>query len=601
MTAESGRTTLVQLLSMLPAAGRGLTAITVAATVVTALLPLGLMQVVGVLVGTVPRLVAEDRPALWWLLAAVGGLLAAQQLVGLLLAALSERLGRRLNLVLRTRVMTALTEPVGLPHLDDARVQELRLGAQGLRGGYAGVMGSVVGLTHNGGLLLTAAGCAVTILWISPVLGVVLVLSHVAVGTLARRRFRDGVSLLHLDPARQRRSAYFRDLALAGGADKELRVFGLAGWVLDRFDSTWFEVMRSAWRDRRRSHRALFGAYLALGVVYAGAAYWLVRAGSQQAMGVSTIAVAIQAILGLMTLATVSQWDELMQAGRDAAAAVVALERRIGEVAPARPAAVPAPVFPGGAADLVFDRVRFAYPDGSPPVLKDMSLVIPEGRASAIVGRNGTGKSTLLKLLLRFYEPDSGRVCRGRVPLAELDPAAWRTRCAVVFQDYLRMAVSLRDAVEFGAWDRRGGRRALERVAEQSGLSQVLAELPDGWDTVLSPRFTGGTDLSGGQWQKVAIARALYALDHGAEVLIMDEPTASLDAEAEQAVYESIIEAAAGRTSVLVSHRFSSVRKADHIHVLDDGAIAEQGSHPELMARGGSYARMFDKQAELLR
>jgi ATP-binding cassette subfamily B protein len=171
----------------------------------------------------------------------------------------------------------------------------------------------------------------------------------------------------------------------------------------------------------------------------------------------------------------------------------------------------------------------------------------------------------------------------------------------VVFQDYLRMAVTLRDAVEFGAWDRRGGQQALDRTAERAGLSQVLAELPAGWDTVLSPRFRGGVDLSGGQWQKVAIARALYALDRGAEILIMDEPTASLDAEAEQAVYESIIEAAAGRTSILVSHRFSSVRKADHIHVLDGGVITERGSHPELMARNGSYARMFDKQAELLR
>ncbi|GAA3436260.1 ABC transporter ATP-binding protein [Kutzneria kofuensis] len=595
MTA--GRSTMVQLLGMLPAAGRGLTAITATATVVTALLPLVLMQVVGVLVGSVPRLLADDRPALWMLLAAVGVLLAVQQLAGLLLAGLSERLGRRLNLVLRTRVMKAMTEPVGLAHLDDARVQELRLGAQGLRGGYAGVMGSVVGLTHNGGLLLTAAGCAVTIVWISPMLGAILLVSHVAVGTLARRRFRESVSLLHLDPARQRRSAYFRDLALAGGADKELRVFGLAGWVIDRFDSTWFAVMRSAWRDRRRSHPVLFAAYVALGVVYAGAAYWLVRAGTDHVMGVSTIAVAIQAILGLMTLATVSQWDELMQAGRDASAAVVALERRIGEF----PARAAAPVVPATGGDLVFDNVRFAYRAGSRAVLKGVDLVIPEGRATAIVGRNGCGKSTLLKLLLRFYEPDSGRVCRGPVALSALDPVAWRTRCAVVFQDYLRMAVSLRDAVEFGAWDRRGGQQALDLAAERAGLSQVLAELPDGWDTVLSPRFAGGVDLSGGQWQKVAIARALYALDRGAEILIMDEPTASLDAEAEQAVYESIIEAAAGRTSILVSHRFSSVRKADHIHVLDDGVIAEHGSHPELMARGGSYARMFDKQAELLR
>jgi ATP-binding cassette subfamily B protein len=582
------RSTTTQLLGMLPAAGRGLTAITGAATIVTALLPLVLMQVVGALVGG----------ALWWPLAAVGVLLAAQQLAGLLLAGLSERLGRRLNLVLRTRVMTAMTRPVGLTHLDDARVQELRLGAQGLRGGYAGVMGSVVGLTHNGGLLLTAAGCAVTLVWISPVLGVVLLAAHLAVGALARRRFRDSVSLLNFDPARQRRSAYFRDLALAGGADKELRAFGLTGWVLERFDRTWLAVMRPAWRDRRRSHPVLFAAYAALGGVYAGAAYWLVRAGSEQAMGVSTIAVAIQAILGLMTLATVSQWDELMQAGRDASAAVVGLERRIDEVSPAE---APVSALPPAPGDLVFDQVRFAYRDGSRPVLDGVDLVIPVGRASAIVGRNGSGKSTLLKLLLRFYEPGSGQVRCGPIPLAELDPVAWRGRCAVVFQDYLRMAVTLRDAVEFGAWDRRGGQQALDRTAERAGLSQVLAELPAGWDTVLSPRFRGGVDLSGGQWQKVAIARALYALDRGAEILIMDEPTASLDAEAEQAVYESIIEAAAGRTSILVSHRFSSVRKADHIHVLDGGVITERGSHPELMARNGSYARMFDKQAELLR
>jgi ABC-type multidrug transport system fused ATPase/permease subunit len=234
-----------------------------------------------------------------------------------------------------------------------------------------------------------------------------------------------------------------------------------------------------------------------------------------------------------------------------------------------------------------FRDVTFAYPGGA-PVLDGFDLTIPAGTSLAIVGQNGAGKTTLAKLLCRLYDPQSGAIEIDGVDVRELDLTEWRTRLAAVFQDFTRFELSLRDNVApAGAPD-----DVVYGALEAAGAAR-LARL----DTVLSRGYEGGTDLSGGQWQRVALARALSTVKEGAGVVLLDEPTAQLDVRGEAEIFERILAATRHCTTILISHRFSTVRRADRIVVLADGRVVEDGSHEALIALGGRYAEMFNLQA----
>jgi ABC-type multidrug transport system fused ATPase/permease subunit len=241
------------------------------------------------------------------------------------------------------------------------------------------------------------------------------------------------------------------------------------------------------------------------------------------------------------------------------------------------------------AAGIRFRDVTFAYPGGAAPVLKGFDLTIPAGSSLAIVGRNGAGKTTLAKLLCRLYDPQSGAIEVDGTDVRTFDLESWRSRIAAVFQDFIRFELPLRDNVApAGAPDDRV--RAALAAAGAAGLADL--------DTVLARGYEGGTDLSGGQWQRVALARALCAVELGAGLVLLDEPTAQLDVRGEAEIFDRILAATRHCTTILVSHRFSTVRHADRICVLEDGAVVELGTHDELMALGGRYRTMFDLQAE---
>jgi ATP-binding cassette subfamily B protein len=214
-----------------------------------------------------------------------------------------------------------------------------------------------------------------------------------------------------------------------------------------------------------------------------------------------------------------------------------------------------------------------------------------------VVGENGAGKSTLVNLLCGFYQPTAGRITVDGIDLREYDLTGWQRRFAAVFQDYGKYPVTIRENVTFGRPERANDYDARMRAAEQAGLPAVLDQLPKHWYTLLSREFADGAELSGGQWQRVALARALFALECGAGMLVLDEPTAHLDVRAEADLYNRFLELTAGATTLLVSHRFSTVRRAERIAVIAGGKVAEFGSHDKLMALGGQYARMFDLQA----
>jgi ATP-binding cassette subfamily B protein len=273
------------------------------------------------------------------------------------------------------------------------------------------------------------------------------------------------------------------------------------------------------------------------------------------------------------------------------------IERAAAQRPPGRPR-------PGGrqagrapVSGIAFEKVSFAYPGSGRNVLQDLDLQFPAGTSTAIVGLNGAGKTTLVKLLSGLHEPTGGRITVDGAALEELDARSWQRRLAVIYQDYVRYELDAAANIGLGAPGHLGDTEALEQAIERAGAAEVTAALPDGLATVLSSRYSGGVDLSGGQWQRIALARALFAVQAGASVLILDEPTAQLDARAEVAFFDRFLELTRGLTTVVISHRFSTVRRADRVAVLDGGRITEQGSHEELLAAGGQYAQLFALQA----
>ncbi|MFL5615097.1 MAG: ABC transporter ATP-binding protein [Gemmatimonadaceae bacterium] len=388
--------------------------------------------------------------------------------------------------------------------------------------------------------------------------------------------------------AAQRHADYAFRLAVDPPASKELRLFGLAGWTLERFIAHRTTLHRLQYQATRLRERPVLWSLL-LVVVGNVIVFWaLASAASSGRLTTGGLVVFAQCAVGVSLMAF-GGFSWALDGASAPVAAVLRLEQRM---APAgaltsgdrSPASLPA-------REIRFRNVRFAYPghgdDGA--VLDGFDLSIPAGTSLAIVGQNGAGKTTLAKLLCRLYDPQSGAIEVDGIDLRRLDLAAWRRRISAVFQDFVRFELPLRDNVApDGAPD-----DVVRRALAAAGAA-TLADL----DTTLSRAYAGGTDLSGGQWQRVALARALCAVEMGTRVVLLDEPTAQLDVRGEMEIFERILLATRQCTTILISHRFSTVRLADRICVLEKGQVVELGTHDELMARRGRYRTMFDLQAQ---
>ena len=263
-------------------------------------------------------------------------------------------------------------------------------------------------------------------------------------------------------------------------------------------------------------------------------------------------------------------------------------------VAPASPQAIPEPIRRG----IRFENVTFRYPGAFEDALKGISLEIAAGQRVALVGENGAGKTTLIKLLARLYDPQDGKITVDGIDLRHFDPAAWHRQLGVIFQDFVRYAMTARENVGFGRLEYLADLERIRAAAELSGAAQSVERLDKKWETILSKMFDEGQELSVGEWQKVALARAFL---RDAPVLVLDEPTASLDAKQEYEVFRRFNELTTGKTTVLISHRFSSVRMAERIFVIEKGRLVEHGSHEELLALNGRYAGLFNRQAAAYR
>jgi ATP-binding cassette subfamily B protein len=368
---------------------------------------------------------------------------------------------------------------------------------------------------------------------------------------------------------------------------KEVRAFSLAPMLTDRwrrlYDERIEEIRQRAREHVRRSAFASVGS-AALNAVTLGVIVLLLLSERMSVAGAATAAIAIQLVGSRLQSATTGT-SGLYENALYLEDFITFLRTPVEERAGGRPA-------PRGFDRLVVSNVSFSYPGADVPALRGVDLEIGAGEIVALVGENGSGKTTLAKLLCQLYRPERGRILWDGVDTATLDSRELRRSVAVIFQDFLKYQLPARDNIAAGLPERVHDLDAIREAARRSGAGLFLEAV--GYDTILSKEFEGGTDLSVGQWQRVALARAFF---RDAPFIVLDEPTAALDPRAEYELFQSIRELCAGRSVLLISHRFSSVRSADRIYVLESGRVTEHGSHAELMTRNGLYAELFTLQA----
>jgi len=432
-------------------------------------------------------------------------------------------------------------------------------------------------------------GAAAAIAVLHPTLLPLLALTALPVGWASVRAARLRYASMYRRIAVERRKWMLSDLMAERDPAAEVRAFDMRGFLLDEYGTLADRVTTEDLRlNQRVTASRLAGSALggvATGILYAALGVLVVaEVVPLAAAGTAVLAIQTSRFALRQLVFEVNQlYEEGLYFGDYTAFCADAHDRRRLPVERAAPTAW---------TELVADDVRFTYPDASNPALDGVTVRIQRGQTVALVGENGSGKTTLAKLLAGLYRPDAGEVRWGPEPLHGVDSASVWQQVALIEQDFTRWPMTMQQNITMGTPGPRGDR--VVDAARASGADAVAAELPKGYDTLLAQEFVGGHELSGGQWQRVAVARGFY---RQAELLICDEPTASLDARAEHAVYNRIRELASGRTVLLITHRLASVRSADLIYVLEHGKVIETGDHAELLARGGTYAELYQLQA----
>jgi len=555
------------------------------------LIPVSTAWVTKLIIDMINRIVhhqATLTQQLWWLaalefsLAILGGVLG--RVVDYYDSVLADRYTRHVSIEVMQHAskldLQAYENPVFYDRLERARVQATdRLG----------MIQSIGRLFQQA---VTTVSLSVAILWYSPWLLLILVAcllpaflgeSHFAFLSYAKN-FRQTPARRELD--------YLRQLGGSKEAAKELKLFHLSEFFTERFVTIWNKILdENLALSRKRLIAVSLLAVLSTGGYY-GAYLWVIFKTVTGVFSIGTLTFLTQAIMSASS--NISQIFSTLSSIADQALFLTdlieffAMKPTVASKANALPA--PRPIKQG----FEFQNVSFQYPGTERQILKALNLRVEPGERIALIGQNGQGKTTIVKLITRLYDPTGGRILLDGVDLREYQIEDLCSQTGVIFQDFMRYEMTARENIAVGRIDYLADDQRIHAAAEKSLADGVIEHLAGGYEQMLGRRFEGGVDLSGGEWQKLALARA-YLRD--AQVLILDEPTAALDARAEFEVFQRFNELTTGKLALFISHRFSTVRMAERIIVLENGSISEEGSHDQLMARGGTYAGMFELQA----
>ena len=520
----------------------------------------------------------------------LAGLTAVSAISGSLQGHLQRLLGEKVAHAMWDRVLNVSTG-VSLRHFESPeffnRLSRVQMNA--LSRPYQVTQG----LLTMGSALLASIALSLALLTLAPVLVPLVAIGGIPVLLASRRESRLEFDFSVKQTPALRLRSYFALLQMGRDEAKEIRAFGLGRWLVGRFDAIYSAYISDLRRHVRR--RALLGllgqvgAAVVLGVTLL-AMVWLIARGSLSVAGAGAALVAIrlltnqvqQVFKGVQTVFEsglfLDDLNEFLALGQ------ASQEEDKGDEAPESFRLVKV------------EDVRFRYPESSAEALRGVRVELRAGEIVALVGENGSGKTTLAKLLAGLYEPAAGRIAWDDRDLAEFRPSSIRERVTVVFQDFVRYALTGTENIAVGRIDVPADPDQVRAAARSASAEGFLSALPRGFDTVLSRIFAGGQDLSGGQWQRVALARSFY---RDAPLVILDEPSAALDPRAEYDLFATLREALQGRTALFISHRFSTVRGADRIYVLHEGAVVEEGTHEQLIERDGRYAELYNLQTEV--
>jgi ATP-binding cassette subfamily B protein len=525
---------------------------------------------------------------LGWLLAAEFGLAVLSDGLGRLVSLLDSLLSEQFTNATSVRLMEHAAT-LDLEDFEDSELQDRLERARRQTTGRMTLMNQLFGQAQDIVTIISfAAGLVVYAPWLIALLILALVPAFLGEAHFNSQSY----SLDYMRTPERREIDYVRQTGASVETAKEVKIFGLNAFLIQRYR----QLANALYQGNRRLaiRRAGWGGALtAVGTVgyYVAYAYiaWSTLSGR---FSIGDLTFLAGSFLRLRTLLEGLLIGFSQVAGQalylDDLFSFFEIEPEI--VSPENPRPFPVPIRDG----FAFEDVGFRYPGAERWAVRHLSFDLRGGEVLALVGENGAGKTTLVKLLARLYDPDEGRILLDGYDLREYDLGALRANIGVIFQDFVRYHLTAAENIAVGRIEARDDRARIVTAAERSLADEVIEKLPDGYDQIIGKRFRTGVDLSGGEWQKVAIARA-YMRD--AQVLILDEPTAALDARSEFEVFQRFKELTEGKTAVLISHRFSSVRMADRILVLADGKVESMGTHEELLAQGGRYAELFELQA----
>ncbi len=563
--------------------------------VLTALSPLALLAVTRIILDSIVGLLSkghELRPHFWWWVALEFLIASASTFLNRAIDFSDTLLADKYIQHISVRIMrhassldlATYEDPSFHDKLERARVQATdRLGMIQQMGRLLQQVISTVAL---------AAGIVVFSPWLLIVLILCVIPAFVGESHFAFL----GYSLAFQQTPVKRELDYLRFLGVSKESAKELKVFGLNRYLTDRFENLSGQIYKENVALAKRRFVASSFLTLLSTVGYYGAYAYVIYQTLSGKLSVGTLTFLAGAIAGASTnlqsiFSTFSSIaDQSLFLGD--LLSFLGLQPKIRSKQ--NGLTCPRPIHTG----IEFRDVSFAYPGTSRFVLRNLNLRLRQGERIALIGENGEGKTTIVKLLTRLYDPTEGGVYLDGVDLREYDLEDYASQIAVIFQDFMRYDMTARENIAIGRISESQNLPEIKSAARKSLAENVIAKLGGGYDQMLGRRFDGGVDLSGGEWQKVALARA-YLRD--AQVLILDEPTASLDARSEHEVFQRFADLTEGKLSVLISHRFSTVKMADRIILLEKGQITEEGPHEQLLARGGRYAEMFDLQASSYR